>query len=464
MKICVFISNHHSLEEDAFTAQIAADLEAAGAEVFVDRADMATGDLVAHFKRESTAQKWFVLIVTPAAIASSRVNYQTILASIAQREGRLQGVVSLVLQQCPEEQFNTLLRSLHLYEGIVCDATSSYEVGRDQLIEALTAPRPELLVSLPDTPSDSAVPAATEQAIDPATVRIARGSHTTPEEGVSVMELVSYLAGESFSHRPTNASGVISEFLFVWNDALDDDDRQMLRPYAQRVVGTASSPEVERRRSLLALDWQRRTFLPTWLQLAGLEMDATACEELPPLTIDSIEIREQARRVVADAKQEAYGRFYAAVHDYSVFNNPDSPYTPYNASIQDDVGSSAGVAIRAAAGSAVSYAADLAAEPDLQAVAWDPTWEAIESDGWDPAKYDAEYESWKEAVWEAERAAWYAAGAASGAAAWKAAWRAGKSDVHGASIAAAVRETLAPTVAQLQQSALGLLERMVAEH
>jgi hypothetical protein len=50
IQITVFISNHHSPEEDAFTARIAADLEAAGAEVFADHAHMEISDLGRHFK------------------------------------------------------------------------------------------------------------------------------------------------------------------------------------------------------------------------------------------------------------------------------------------------------------------------------------------------------------------------------------------------------------------------------
>lgn len=230
MTLTVFVSSHHSPEEDAFTALIVADLAAAGAEVFIDHAFMETGDLVRHFKRESTAQKWFVLVVTPAAMADSRVNIQTIAAALEWRAERLQGVVPLVLQPSPDEQFNVLIRSLHLYDGIVCDATTSYEVGRDQLLDALTTPPQELPRAAPSIPTyrvaqEEAPPG--DITIDPETVRLARGRHRSPEQGVSVMELVPYLAHEPFSDHPTTTSEVITIFLRYWNDALDDDDRQM---------------------------------------------------------------------------------------------------------------------------------------------------------------------------------------------------------------------------------------------
>ena len=468
MQLTVFVSNHHSPEEDAFTARIVADLEAAGAEVFIDHAFMETADLVQHFKRESTAQKWFVLVVTPAAMADARVNYQTILAALEWRAERLQGMVPLVLQPCPEEQFNVLMRSLHLYDGIVCDASTSYEVGREQLLDALTTPPQELPKAAPSIPI---YPVPEEETppgditIDLATVRLARGRHKSPAQGVSLMELVSYLAHEPFSDYPKTASVVITIFLQDWNDALDDDDRQMLLPYAAQVVGTAASPEIERRRALLVLDWQRRTFLPTWLRLAGLEKHATACEELPSLTTDSLDVREHVRKVVYDAKRDAYSDYAGAAHDYSVFDAPEAYSYPYSDSIEGQVGTVAGDAVDAAAGSAARYAADLVAETCLQAAAWDPAWDAVDYETWDPAKYDAEYASWRDAESDAWSTAWYAAGLAAAGVGWKAAWKTAKytgRSNYDAAIEAVVRETLAPTVAQLQQSALRLLERLIA--
>src|SRR5690242_12456766 len=101
-------------------------------------------------------------------------------------------------------------------------------------------------------------------------VHLDSGAHASFEDGVCVMELASYLAHEPWSDHPACASGVISTFLRSWNDALSDEPRQMLKPYALKVIGTAASPGVERGRSLMALDWQIRTFLPAWLRLAKL--------------------------------------------------------------------------------------------------------------------------------------------------------------------------------------------------
>lgn len=42
----VFVSHHHSVDEDAFTARLVADLKATGADVWVDEEGITSGDFV----------------------------------------------------------------------------------------------------------------------------------------------------------------------------------------------------------------------------------------------------------------------------------------------------------------------------------------------------------------------------------------------------------------------------------
>lgn len=87
------------------------------------------------------------------------------------------------------------------------------------------------------------------------TVRLQRGKHSDPEEGVCVMELVSMLAGEEFTDHPQSACPVIGTFLRTYNDAVDEDRRQDLYAYAAEVVGTRANRQVEVRRARLCRDW-----------------------------------------------------------------------------------------------------------------------------------------------------------------------------------------------------------------
>lgn len=90
------------------------------------------------------------------------------------------------------------------------------------------------------------------------TVKLARGRHDSPEEGVCVMELASMLAGEEFNDHPQAVCPVISAFLRAYNDCVDDRRRQDLYAYAAKVVGTRSTIAVERDRARLCREWARR--------------------------------------------------------------------------------------------------------------------------------------------------------------------------------------------------------------
>ena len=70
------------------------------------------------------------------------------------------------------------------------------------------------------------------------TVKLAKGKHAAPHQGVCVMELASMLAGERFSDHPRSVSRVVAAFMRGYNDVLDDDRRQNLYEYAARTVGT----------------------------------------------------------------------------------------------------------------------------------------------------------------------------------------------------------------------------------
>jgi hypothetical protein len=69
------------------------------------------------------------------------------------------------------------------------------------------------------------------------------------------MELASMLAGEPFTDHPQSVSPPIASFLRRYNDLLDDRRRQALYPYAARVVGTASRPQVELARVRRVMAW-----------------------------------------------------------------------------------------------------------------------------------------------------------------------------------------------------------------
>lgn len=109
------------------------------------------------------------------------------------------------------------------------------------------------------------------------------GAHGTFEEGHCALEVVAWLAGEEHSDHPKCASPVIGAFMRRWNDDLDDEGRQRLKPYLPRLVGSKATKKIEERRAWMAADWLVRVHTPAWLELAGITESAEALRSLPEL-------------------------------------------------------------------------------------------------------------------------------------------------------------------------------------
>ena len=135
------------------------------------------------------------------------------------------------------------------------------------------------------------------------TLHLASGSHQRFEDGACLLEAASWLAGESFTDHPECVCPVLATFGRSWNDHLSDDARQVLKPYAAKLVGTRSTSEVESRRSWMACDWLVRSFTPAWLYLAKLDDDAAALEALPELT--AVELGDIALPVIERSRDQS---------------------------------------------------------------------------------------------------------------------------------------------------------------
>jgi hypothetical protein len=229
-------------------------------------------------------------------------------------------------------------------------------------------------------------------------------------KSVCIVEAVAWFAGRDHSDHPPCVSPVVAGFLRSWNDAMNDADRQMLKPLIPRVVNTVGTAGQELQRSYMALDWYCRVSAPAWLRCAGLMAEAGAIEITVPI-VDG---------ATAAAAQDALTRGRDAAYKARAAAGD----TTWDAA-WDAAGAAAWAAARAAAG--------------------DTTWDAAGAAAWDAAGA---------AAWAA---AWDAAGAAAWAAARAAAWAAA-----GAAAWDAAGDKLRPTVKALQTSALELIESMIA--
>jgi hypothetical protein len=104
--------------------------------------------------------------------------------------------------------------------------------------------------------------------------------HETAAGGMSLMEAVAWVAGEPPSYQPECASPVIAGFLDTLEFCSNAKERQQLKQFIPKLIGTAANNAVELRRSWMALDWTVRVLDPAWLRLAEFDVEADALEVL----------------------------------------------------------------------------------------------------------------------------------------------------------------------------------------
>ena len=194
---------------------------------------------------------------------------------------------------------------------------------------------------------------------------LSAGGHEHVDEGACFMEAVAYVAGEPWSDTPACACPVLGAFLRTWNDDLSDTDRdRLLRPLVRRLVGSRSTPEVEARRSWLAMDWLVRTHAPAWLRLTpALVPHADALTDLPPIVDAQTATAHQS---TFNAAGDAAWAVAWAAGDAAVA----APWVAAVAATCAAAGDAACAAAGAAMGDAAAAAAGDAAEAAACAAAW----------------------------------------------------------------------------------------------
>jgi len=123
----------------------------------------------------------------------------------------------------------------------------------------------------------------------PENIVLERFNHKTREEGMCAMEAAAWLAGEPHSDEPKCVCPIISAFMMSWNDSISDryERTRLLVPLIPMVLNTRSTPEVERARAYMALDWLARECAPTWLEAAGILGHARDMRNLKPIYDDA---------------------------------------------------------------------------------------------------------------------------------------------------------------------------------
>ena len=243
-------------------------------------------------------------------------------------------------------------------------------------------------------------------------VRLSSGSHDAVDAGACVIEAAAYIAGEEWSDHPSCVSPIIAAFLRGWNDSLDDEDRQRLKPYVRKVIGTRAS-EIEAPRGWLVVDWYVRQQTPIWLESDGLKEQADLLRQLP----------EVVSLVTCQKASEQLGNVASAVDSVVESATSSAPRSIINHTIWS------------AANSAARRAALHALESEF--VVGEIEVGAIRS-----SEVGAIRNSVDRVIWSATR---NTAKDAVESTAWN-----------------TITSALRPTVVRLQESAFGLLDRMIA--
>ncbi len=132
----VFVSHHHSDEEDRFTARLVTDLERAGADVWVDTKGITSGNFIRKMNEGLAGRHWLLLVMSPAALRSEWVQ-EEVDAALHQVKGKhMLGVIPIVMLPCDEALIPPVWATLHRY-----DATKRYESARDGLLRAMGLPQ-----------------------------------------------------------------------------------------------------------------------------------------------------------------------------------------------------------------------------------------------------------------------------------------------------------------------------------
>jgi hypothetical protein len=181
-------------------------------------------------------------------------------------------------------------------------------------------------------------------------ISLSIGSHSTRDEGLCFMEMVSWFAGEEHSDQPACACPVLTGYGIGLNDRMPDDVRnKLLKPLIPLMVGTRNGSLETKRMEILAMN-VINNILPLVVSSSKL---ADACKNATTLAEG-----ENAAYAAANAAYAAYA--YAAANAAAYANaNAAANAAAANAAAANAVNAAAN-----AAANAVNAAANAAANAD----------------------------------------------------------------------------------------------------
>jgi hypothetical protein len=111
----VFLSHSHQVNR--FASRLAADLQAHGADVWVDLTEIQHDDFLKRINEGLKDREWLVLVMTPAALASPWVQLEVDAAYALVIMKRMRGVIPVVARPWQLEDIPPTWAALHRYDA-----------------------------------------------------------------------------------------------------------------------------------------------------------------------------------------------------------------------------------------------------------------------------------------------------------------------------------------------------------
>jgi hypothetical protein len=124
-------------------------------------------------------------------------------------------------------------------------------------------------------------------------IYLGKGRHKSAAGGMGTMEAVAWLAGEKHSDHPECTCPVIAAYVRPISDWASDEQRQQLRAFLPRLIGSRSADHVVRRAEFLAHQ-AVTVFLPLMYDEFEQPKIAAALRALPP-TATLVQFRDSIR-------------------------------------------------------------------------------------------------------------------------------------------------------------------------
>jgi len=133
---------------------------------------------------------------------------------------------------------------------------------------------------------------------------LAEGAHILPEYGLCAMEMVAYMERLEHSDSPACTCPVIAAYVRQLNDLMPAEEREKLKPYLSRLVGTVSSQHTLARAEYFA--WAAiRQFAPIALRASGINAEADLLEHFSGTLADAARAANAIRADAAAANAAA---------------------------------------------------------------------------------------------------------------------------------------------------------------